>query len=73
MRILVLGGAGYIGSHTCIELISAGHTVVIADNLCNSSKKAVGRVEEITGTYPGKMSPEARRMSFGYDHLAEEA
>ena len=50
MNILLTGGAGYIGSHTCIELISAGHTVVIADNLCNSSKKAVGRVEEITGT-----------------------
>ncbi|MGN0459383.1 MAG: UDP-glucose 4-epimerase GalE [Ruminococcus sp.] len=50
MNILLTGGAGYIGSHTCIELISAGHTVVIADNLCNSSKKAVARVEEITGT-----------------------
>lgn len=50
MNILLTGGAGYIGSHTCIELISAGHTVVIADNLCNSSRKAVGRVEEITGT-----------------------
>ena len=50
MNILLTGGAGYIGSHTCIELISAGHTVVIADNLCNSSKKAVSRVEEITGT-----------------------
>ena len=49
MNILLTGGAGYIGSHTCIELISAGHTVVIADNLCNSSKKAVSRVEEITG------------------------
>lgn len=49
MNILLTGGAGYIGSHTCIELISAGHTVVIADNLCNSSKEAVSRVEEITG------------------------
>lgn len=49
MKILLTGGAGYIGSHTCIELISAGHTVVIADNLCNSSKEAVSRVEEITG------------------------
>lgn len=49
MNILLTGGAGYIGSHTCIELISAGHTVVIADNLCNSSREAVSRVEEITG------------------------
>ncbi len=50
MNILVSGGAGYIGSHTCIELIKAGHNVVVADNLYNSSKEAVRRVEEITGT-----------------------
>lgn len=36
MRILVTGGAGYIGSHTCIELIQAGYDVVVVDNLCNS-------------------------------------
>lgn len=50
MNILLTGGAGYIGSHTCIELIDAGHTAVIADNLCNSKKEAVNRVEKITGT-----------------------
>lgn len=49
MNILLTGGAGYIGSHTCIELIDAGHTAVIADNLCNSKKEAVNRVEKITG------------------------
>ena len=49
MNILLAGGAGYIGSHTCIELISAGHTVVIADSLCNSKKEAVKRVEKIVG------------------------
>ena len=49
MNILLAGGAGYIGSHTCIELISAGQTVVIADNLCNSKKEAVKRVEKIVG------------------------
>ena len=49
MAILVTGGAGYIGSHTCIELISAGYEVVIVDNLCNSCELAVKRVEEITG------------------------
>lgn len=49
MNILLTGGAGYIGTHTCIELISAGHDVVIADNLCNSKKEAVSRVESITG------------------------
>ncbi len=49
MAILVSGGAGYIGSHTCIELLEAGYDVIIADNLVNSSKEAVKRVEEITG------------------------
>ena len=48
MAILVTGGAGYIGSHTCVELLNAGYDVVVADNLYNSSKKAVDRVEQIT-------------------------
>jgi len=49
MRILVTGGAGYIGSHTCIELLEQGHEVVVVDNLCNSSKVSLERVEAITG------------------------
>ena len=49
MAILVTGGAGYIGSHTCIELVSAGYEVVVVDNLINSSEEAVKRVEQITG------------------------
>ena len=49
MRILVTGGAGYIGSHTCIELINAGYDVVVLDNLCNSSKESLNRVEKIVG------------------------
>ena len=49
MAILVTGGAGYIGSHTCVELLNAGYDVVVADNLYNSSKKALDRVEQITG------------------------
>ena len=49
MRILVTGGAGYIGSHTCIELLAEGHDVVVVDNLYNSSEKAIERVEEISG------------------------
>lgn len=49
MSILVAGGAGYIGSHTCVELLNAGYEVVVVDNLYNSSEEAVKRVENITG------------------------
>lgn len=49
MTILVTGGAGYIGSHTCIELLNAGYEVVVVDNLYNSCREALKRVEEITG------------------------
>ena len=49
MSILVSGGAGYIGSHTCVELLKAGYEVVVADNLCNSCEESVVRVREITG------------------------
>ena len=49
MSILVTGGAGFIGSHTCVELLNAGYDVVIVDNLYNASEKAVDRVKEITG------------------------
>ena len=49
MNILLTGGAGYIGTHTAIELINAGHSVVVADNLVNSSAEALRRVEQITG------------------------
>lgn len=49
MKILVTGGTGYIGSHTCIELIKAGHSVVVVDNLSNSKHESLKRVEHITG------------------------
>lgn len=49
MKVLVTGGAGYIGSHTCVELLEAGHEVVVVDNLYNSKKTALERVREISG------------------------
>ena len=49
MKILVTGGAGYIGSHTCVELLNAGHEITVVDNLCNSSEKSLDAVKEITG------------------------
>jgi UDP-glucose 4-epimerase len=48
LTILVTGGAGYIGSHTCVELLEAGYQVVVVDNLCNASREALNRVEVIT-------------------------
>lgn len=52
MAILVTGGAGYIGSHTCVELIQAGYEVVIVDNLYNANEVVLDRIEAITGTKP---------------------
>lgn len=49
MAILVTGGAGFIGSHTCVELLDAGYEVVVVDNLCNASEESLRRVEKITG------------------------
>jgi len=49
MKVLVTGGAGYIGSHTCVELIEAGHEPIVIDNLCNSNPESLNRVKMITG------------------------
>ena len=48
-KVLITGGAGYIGSHTALELLNAGYETVVYDNLSNSSRESVKRVEELTG------------------------
>ncbi|WP_426370432.1 UDP-glucose 4-epimerase GalE [Pseudocolwellia sp. HL-MZ7] len=63
MKILVTGGAGYIGSHTCIELLASGHEVVIVDNLSNSSEESMSRVEKISG----------KKMAFIHADIRDEA
>ena len=72
MKVLVTGGAGYIGSHTCIELIEAGYTPIVVDNLCNSSAKSLERVKEITGQditfYQGDVCDEALLNSILDEH-----
>ena len=49
MNVLVTGGAGYIGSHTCLELLNTGYDVIVIDNLCNSNPKSLERVKALTG------------------------
>lgn len=69
MRVLVTGGAGYIGSHTCLCLLAAGHQVMVADNLSNSRREALRRVEKLAGRAIGfsladLRSPEETRRLF---------
>ena len=60
MTILVTGGAGYIGSHTCVELISTGYSIVIFDNFCNSQTEVSNRIERITGVSPAVVHGDVR-------------
>ena len=54
MKVLLTGGAGFIGSHTAVELLNAGYEVVIADNLYNSCEEVISRIEELGGCFPRK-------------------
>ena len=72
MNVLVTGGAGFIGAHTCVELLESGHNVVVIDNLCNSNPKSLLRVQEITGKkldfYEGDVRDEALLTSIFSKH-----
>lgn len=72
MKVLVTGGAGYIGSHTCVQLLDAGYEVVVADNLSNSKEEALKRVEKITGKkvdfYPVDVCVEEKVRQIFSDH-----
>ena len=67
MQILVTGGTGFIGSHTCVELLNAGYDVIIADNLYNSKEMVVDRIEQITGKRPKFYNLDLRN----YDSVSE--
>ena len=69
MSILVTGGAGYIGSHTVVALLDAGHDVVVIDNLCNSSSLSLARVERITGKKVTFLKGDIRDTYFVQDAL----
>ena len=63
MNVLVTGGAGYIGSHTCVELLKSGYGVIVVDNLSNSNPESLRRVQQLTGKslkfYEGDVRDEA--------------
>ena len=75
MKILVTGGAGYIGSHTCLELLEKNHEVVVIDNLCNSNPESLKRVEALTGKsivfYKGDVRDEALLTKIFREHAVD--
>ncbi|MGR5062766.1 UDP-glucose 4-epimerase GalE [Photobacterium sp. DNB22_13_2] len=71
MRVLVTGGMGYIGSHTCVQMIEAGMTPIIVDNLYNSKKSVLARIEKLTGVKPVFYQGDIRDRAFLDKVLAE--
>ncbi|WP_299013131.1 UDP-glucose 4-epimerase GalE [uncultured Photobacterium sp.] len=71
MRVLVTGGMGYIGSHTCVQMIEAGMTPIIVDNLYNSKKTVLARIEKLTGVIPAFYEGDIRDRAFLDKVLAE--
>ena len=75
MRVLVTGGSGYIGSHTCVQLLQQGHDVVILDNLCNSKHSVVPVIARLGGKQPsfveGDIRNEALMVEILKDHAIE--
>jgi UDP-glucose 4-epimerase len=72
MKVFVTGGAGFIGSHTVLELLKAGHDVVVADNLCNSSQESLNRVTRLAGRAPGFYNLDIRDEAGLDDLLTKE-
>ncbi|WAM43852.1 UDP-glucose 4-epimerase GalE [Edwardsiella piscicida] len=73
MIVLVTGGSGYIGSHTCVQLLQAGHTPVILDNLCNSKASVLDRIATLTGTRPRLYQGDIRDRALLKRIFAEQA
>lgn len=75
MRVLVTGGSGYIGSHTCVQLLQNGHDVIILDNLCNSKRSVLPVIERLGGKHPtfveGDIRNEALMTEILHDHAIE--
>lgn len=64
MNILITGGTGYIGSHTCVEIINSGYNVIVVDNFCNSSPEVLNRIYKITGKHVKIYSGDIRNQTF---------
>lgn len=71
MNVLVTGGTGFIGSHTCVELMALGHEVVIVDNLCNSHRGTIGKLASISGQLPTFMQADIRDRELIFRILVE--